>query len=164
MNILGIFSISIIYHMLHRMQQSIPKVICIAAPPNKLHQCSIDELTIKVPTADVHLNTVPCTFDGVSMDSSYWFTVWCSIPKSFRARYPLQRDHRKIKWFSKPKICNQTYLLRRYACRSKEGILVDWQGHPTCSLAWTAVQIELQEVRYSHSTQTCFPGTNFRDL
>ena len=66
--------------MLHRMQQSIPKGICIAAPPNKLHQCSIDELTIEVLTADVHLHTVPCTFDGVSMDSGYWVhEVLCMV-------------------------------------------------------------------------------------
>ena len=68
------------------MQQSIPKGICIAAPPNKLHQCSIDELTIEVLTADVHLHTVPCTFDGVSMDSSYWVhEVRCMVHGPFRS-------------------------------------------------------------------------------
>jgi len=44
------------------------KVSCIAVSPNKLHQCSIDELTIEVLTADVHLHTVPGTFDGTGVD------------------------------------------------------------------------------------------------
>jgi len=66
--------------MLHCTRQSIPQVICIAASPNELHRCSIDELLIEMLTADMHLHTIPGSFNGIGVNSGYWVhEVACMI-------------------------------------------------------------------------------------
>ena len=63
---------NIVDNILHCMKQSIPQVICIAASPNKLHKCSIYELSIEMLTADMHLHTIPGSFNGIGVNSGVW--------------------------------------------------------------------------------------------